>query len=263
MIHWNVDPILFTLGPLAPRWYGILFALAFVASYQVMKKIFVREGHSQQDLDALTMTMILSTILGARLGHVLFYEPSIVTSGNPLEFFAIWHGGLASHGGALGIITGLWLYHRKRPTMSMIWLLDRLAIVAALSGMFIRLGNLFNSEIYGRPTDVPWAFWFAHVDPIPVGRHPTQIYEALLCLALFLILWRMYNAGVAQRAPGKLIGLFMVLLFAGRFLIEFLKEHQVSFENALPIDMGQILSLPFIAVGVWFLLRKSKASLSR
>lgn len=252
MIHWNVDPAAFDLGFIAPRWYGVMFAMAFFLSYIVMRKVYVREHRTQEDLDALTITIIVSTIVGARLGHVFFYEPSIMLN-DPLETFAVWHGGLASHGGALGIITGLWIYHKRRPSYSFIWLLDRLAIVAALSGMCIRIGNLFNSEIIGRETNVPWAFVFERVDMIP--RHPTQIYEALVCLVLFVVLWRMYNAGVAQRTPGRLIGLFLVLLFTARFLIEFLKERQVDFEASLPIDMGQILSIPFIAVGVWLLLR--------
>ncbi len=232
----------------------MLFATAFLLSYQVMKKIFLAEKLEVKDLDALTIYMIVGTILGARLGHVLFYEPEIFR-GNPFEVLAIWHGGLASHGGALGIITGLWLFHRKRRSYSMTWLLDRLAIVAALSGMCIRIGNLFNSEILGRPTDVPWAFWFKIVDPLPVWRHPAQIYEALLCLALFLGLWMLYKKGIAQTNPGRIFGLFLVLLFTGRFFIEFLKERQVSFEASLPIDMGQILSIPFIVAGVWYLVR--------
>lgn len=219
-----------------------------------MKKIFVTEKKELKDLDLLTIYMIAGTILGARIGHVLFYEPEIVLN-NPFELFAIWHGGLASHGGALGIITGLWLFHRKRRGYSMTWLLDRLAIVAALSGMCIRIGNLFNSEIVGRPTDVAWAFWFKQHDILPVWRHPTQIYEALLCLVIFAGLWMMYRKGVAIATPGRLFGIFLVVLFTGRFLIEFLKEHQVGFEASLPIDMGQILSIPFIAAGVWYLVR--------
>ncbi|MBK6291162.1 MAG: prolipoprotein diacylglyceryl transferase [Ignavibacteria bacterium] len=256
MTEWNVDPTIFTLGPLSPRWYGVLFATAFLLSYQVMKKIFVTEKKELKDLDLLTIYMIAGTILGARLGHVLFYEPEIVLK-NPFELFAIWHGGLASHGGAIGIITGLWLFHRKRKGYSMTWLLDRLAIVAALSGMCIRIGNLFNSEIVGRPTDVPWAFWFKLNDVLPVWRHPAQVYEALLCLVIFIGLWLLYRKGVAMAAPGRLFGIFLVVLFTGRFLVEFLKEHQVGFEASLPIDMGQILSIPFIAAGVWYLVRSS------
>jgi prolipoprotein diacylglyceryl transferase len=260
MIEWNVDPVLFTLGPLSPRWYGVLFALAFYLSYRVMRTVYLGERKDLRDLDALTIHMIVGTILGARLGHVLFYEPEILLS-SPLEVFAIWHGGLASHGGALGIITGLWIYHKRRPSYGMTWLLDRLAIVAALSGMCIRLGNLFNSEIIGRPTDVPWAFWFQRVDPVvAVWRHPTQIYEALLCLAVFLLTWWMYKKGAAMANPGRIFGVFLVCIFTGRFIIEFVKERQVDFEAALPIDMGQILSLPFIAAGVYYLVRSARGA---
>lgn len=254
MIHWNVDPVLFTLGPISPRWYGVLFALAFVLSYYIMRSIFRAEKKPIVDLDALTIYMIVGTILGARIGHVLFYEPQIMAD-NPLELFAIWKGGLASHGGALGIILGLYLFHRSRRSYGMVWLLDRLAIVAAISGMCIRIGNLFNSEILGRPTDVPWAFVFEFEDMQP--RHPAQLYEAIVCLAIFVLTWWMYKRGVAFSNPGRIIGTFLVLLFTARFFIEFIKERQVAFENGLPLDMGQLLSLPFIAVGVWFLVRRT------
>lgn len=254
MIEWNMDPVIFTLGPLSPRWYGVLFAFAFVASYRYMRIMYTDDKRSQQDLDSLTITMIVSTIVGARLGHVLFYEPQIIAE-NFFEVFAVWHGGLASHGGAIGIITGLWIYHKRRPKFPMIWLLDRLAIVAALSGMFIRIGNFFNSEILGKATDVSWGVWFRLVDAMPVARHPAQLYEALLCLVLFVFLWWRYKQGDAFKAPGRLIGMFMVLLFSGRFFIEFFKEHQVDFEAGLPLDMGQLLSIPFIAAGVYFLWR--------
>lgn len=230
----------------------MLFALAFVLSYYIMRSIFRKERKPIVQLDQLTIYMIVGTIMGARIGHVLFYEPDIFLN-NPLELFAIWKGGLASHGGALGIILGLYLFHLRHRSYSMIWLLDRLAIVAAISGMCIRIGNLFNSEILGRPTDVPWAFVFEFEDMQP--RHPAQLYEAVLCLSLFVLTWMMYKRGVAFKHPGRIIGTFLILLFVGRFLVEFIKERQVGFENSLPLDMGQLLSLPFIAVGVWLLLR--------
>lgn len=257
MIHWNVDPVIFDLGVIAPRWYGLLFASAFMASYYVMRSFFERERRPLQDLDSLTLYMILGTVLGARAGHMLFYEPEVLLQ-NPFEFIAIWKGGLASHGGALGIITGLLLFARSRKGYTFVWLMDRLAIVAALSGMFIRIGNLMNSEIIGKPTDVAWAFWFQRIDPTPVFRHPTQIYEAAICLYLFVMLSMMYKRGFAERQPGSIIGVFLVLLFSSRFAIEFLKERQVAFEAGLPLDMGQLLSIPFVLWGVWFLLRAKK-----
>ncbi len=252
MIEWNIDPVLFTLGPLAPRYYGILFALSFVVGYHYMRKMFFDDNRSQRELDSLTITMIVATIIGARAGHVLFYEPQIFLD-NPLELFAIWHGGLASHGGAIGIITGLWIFQKRNPKFNMVWLLDRLVVSVAIAGMFIRIGNFFNSEIIGKATDLPWAVWFQRIDALPVGRHPAQLYEAVLCLVVFAILWWRYKQRDAFTTPGRLTGLFMVLLFGGRFFIEFIKRHQVPFEADLPIDMGQILSIPFVIAGLWFL----------
>jgi len=260
MIEWNIDPVIFTLGPLSPRYYGVLFALAFVISYRYMRIMFTDDHKTQKDLDSLTITMIVATILGARMGHVLFYEPHMLLE-NPLEVLAIWHGGLASHGGALGIIAGLWFFHKRHRGYPMIWLLDRLAVVAAISGVCIRVGNFFNSEILGRATDLPWGVWFQLVDPVqPVYRHPAQLYEALLYLVVFAFLWWRYKQRDAFTHPGRLIGLFMILVFTGRFLIEFVKEHQVAFEASLPIDMGQILSIPFVAAGIWFLVTSSRSA---
>lgn len=254
IIEWNADPIIFTAGPLSPRWYGVLFASAFMISYQIMKKIFVAEGKQMKHLDQLTIAIIIGTIVGARVGHVLFYEPQVFLD-DPLEVIAIWHGGLASHGGALGIIAALVWFHRKNSSFGMTWLFDRLAIVAAISGMCIRLGNLMNSEIIGKPTDGTWGFWFQRIDPVLLPRHPTQLYEAALCLVLFGLTYWMYGRGVAKRNPGMIFGMFLVLLFVGRFVVEFYKEHQVDFEASLPLDMGQILSIPFVVLGLIYLIR--------
>lgn len=254
MIHWNVDPEIFTLGPLSPRWYGVLFATAFLLSYALMKRMFVDARKPLKDLDSLTITIIVGTMVGARFGHVLFYEPQIILE-NPLEFFAVWKGGLASHGGALGILTGIWWFRRKHSGYGLLWMLDRMAIVAAISAMCVRLGNFFNSEILGRPTDVPWAIVFERVDALP--RHPAQLYEALIYLLVFIALQVLYRKGWADKHPGKLIGIFFTTVFTSRFFIEFLKEYQEGWEASLPIDMGQILSLPFIAVGIWFILKRS------
>ncbi|NQW31027.1 MAG: prolipoprotein diacylglyceryl transferase [Ignavibacteria bacterium] len=261
MIDWNIDPTLFTLGPLSPRYYGLLFAGAFLASYYFMRIMCNDAKKSQQDLDSLTITIIVSTIVGARLGHVLFYEPQIITQ-DFMEVFAVWHGGLASHGGAIGIITGLWIYHKRKKGYSMTWLLDRLAIVAAVSGLLIRVGNFFNSEILGMPTTMPWGVWFKRVDILPIYRHPAQLYEAVLCLVVFVLLWRLYKGGLAFRKPGMLIGLFMVLIFIGRFVIEFVKERQVGFEAGLLFDMGQLLSIPFVLAGAYYIWKASKTQVS-
>ena len=263
MIEWNIDPVLFTLGPLSPRYYGILFALSFVVGYQFLRKMFFEDKRSQKDLDSLTITMIVATIIGARFGHVLFYEPQIVLD-DPMELFAIWHGGLASHGGAIGIIVGLWIFKKRNPKYDMIWLLDRLVVSVAIAGMFIRIGNFFNSEILGKATDLPWAVWFQRIDTMPLGRHPAQLYEAMLCLCIFAYLWWRYKQRDAFTAPGRMFGLFLVLLFGGRFFVEFIKRNQVPFEADLPIDMGQILSIPFVIAGLWFLwTSRSKAKAIR
>lgn len=267
VIHWNADPTAINLGFLHPRWYGIAWGLAFYLSYVVMRRIFVREQRPLADLDNLSIMIILGTIVGARLGHVIFYDfvndPSLIIS-DPLLVFRIWNGGLASHGGALGIMTALVLFYRKHaPRYTMAWLFDRLAIVAALSGGIIRIGNLFNSEIYGHPTSLPWGVVFERTDPTLLPRHPTQVYEAILCFFLLGLTWWMYRRGVATRSPGRLFGVFLVLLFSGRFAIEFIKEIQVDVEASFPLNMGQLLSLPFIALGIWYLVRSRTSATTR
>jgi prolipoprotein diacylglyceryl transferase len=199
----------------------------------------------------------LGTILGARLGHCLFYEPSYYLS-NPIEILKIWEGGLASHGAAIGIVLALWLYIRKHK-LSFLWLIDRIVIVVPLGGAFIRTGNLFNSEIYGRATDVPWAFLFERDvvrDPstgaiLPnVPSHPTQIYEALSYLLIFVILFLYFRKNKDKVRDGFIFGVFLIMLFTARFFIEFIKNDQVSFESGMLFNMGQWLSLPFILIGM-------------
>ncbi len=255
-IVWDVDPEILQIGIFHLRWYGLLFATAFFIGYFLMKKFFQEERVPLAYLDALTVYVVVGTVVGARLGHVLFYAPDYYFA-HPVEILEIWKGGLASHGGAIGILIALWLFTRKYRKISMLWLLDRLVIPTALGGAFIRIGNLFNSEILGKPTDLPWAFVFARVDSIP--RHPSQIYEALAYLAVFVFLLRYYRRHRRSLQPGKLFGWFLVLVFTARFLIEFVKEVQEPFEASLPLDMGQILSIPFIAVGLYFVLRSPKA----
>lgn len=224
----------------------------FLVGYEIMKYILRREGKPQTYLDALLVHMLVGTVVGARLGHCLFYEPGYYLA-HPQEILFVWQGGLASHGGAIGILIALWLYSRKYPETPYLWILDRIVIPVALGGAFIRIGNLFNSEIYGKPTSVPWAFIFTQVDPLP--RHPSQIYEALFYLLFFFLLFRLYRKNPTP-APGRYFGLFLVGIFGFRFLVEFVKDVQVDFERNLPLDMGQWLSLPLIGVGLYFLLRK-------
>ncbi len=250
-IIWNIDPVAFSIGPISPRWYGLLFALGFILSYQIMRRVFVREHRQLEKLDRLTMYMIVGTILGARLGHCLFYDPAFYLT-HPLKILAFWEGGLASHGGAIGIFTALWLF-AKRKNFSLIWLLDRIALVVPLAGACIRFGNLMNSEILGTPTTVPWAFIFARIDMQP--RHPAQLYEAICYLLLFIVLYLLYNKSTIRQRAGALFGAAITGIFTFRFLIEFVKEHQAVFAENLPLSMGQLLSIPFIIIGIIFLVR--------
>lgn len=234
------------------RWYGLLFALSFVLGYQIILKIFKIEGHTQKQLDSLTVYMILGTVIGARLGHCFFYEPAYYLS-NPLEILMVWKGGLASHGAAIGILVSLYIFAQKNKDISYPWIIDRIVIVVALSGLFIRLGNFFNSEIIGLPSDLPWAVVFHRIDMIP--RHPSQLYEALAYTLIFLVLWGYYNRNKAKTVSYSLFSRFLIMTFSARFLIEFTKVNQTSFENGMALNMGQILSLPLIAVGVVLLFK--------
>ena len=260
-IRWDVDPELFTLGPLTIRWYGLFFMLSFVFGFLIMKRIFLKEGHTVAELDKLSLYIGLGTIIGARLGHCLFYEPAYFLS-NPLEILMIHKGGLASHGAAVGILFATWLFARKYPSTRFLWVLDRMVIVIALSGVLIRTGNLMNSEIVGTPSDLPWAFDFVrHYELNPVSRHPSQIYEALCNLLIFGTLFWLYEKRDWGKQKGKLFGLFLVLLFSARFLIEFVKANQESFEEEMFLNMGQLLSLPLIIIGIYLLIRKNSNEL--
>lgn len=252
-IIWNADKEIFRIGPLAVRWYGLLFAMGFVVGYQIMQWVYKRENKTQKQLDTLSIVMILSTIFGARLGHCLFYEPAYYLS-NPLAILKVWEGGLASHGAAIGILLGLWIYIRTEKDISYFWILDRIVIVIALAGFFIRIGNFFNSEIYGLPTEAPWAVIFAQVDQIP--RHPVQIYEALSYLTIFVALFFLYKNSYQKLKQGFLFGFFLFTVFGMRFILEYTKDFQADFEVGLPLKMGQILSIPLILYGLYLVVRK-------
>lgn len=256
-ITWNVDPEIFSIGELSIRWYGLMFALAFLSSYLVFTRWMRVKRLDADMIDQLLIYLAVGTIVGARLGHCLFYEPEYYLS-NPVEMLKIWKGGLASHGAAIGIVLALWLYIRKHK-LSFLWLMDRIVIIVPLGGAFIRTGNLFNSEIYGRATDVPWAFLFVRDvvrDPstgavLPnVPSHPTQIYEALSYLLIFIILFMYYRKKKDEVRDGFIFGVFLIMLFTARFLIEFIKNDQVAFEAGMFFNMGQWLSLPFILLGI-------------
>jgi phosphatidylglycerol---prolipoprotein diacylglyceryl transferase len=347
-IIWNFNPEILPLGPLSIRWYGLLFASGFVFGYFIMQKFFRKEGISNEVLDRLTIYMAMGTVIGARLGHVLFYQPMDYLS-DPLEIIKIWHGGLASHGAAIGILIALYLFTRKEKK-PYLWILDRVVIVVALAGCMIRTGNLANSEIYGYETKSTYGFVFSRLEtervqknkmvdkvtytkvtpdkiidgkfvPIrmnikfvntqkdtlrianfmntkvrsilmpdsidsetgvvyPINqpytfalkndirysaytasiivygipKHPTQIYEALSYLLIFFLLYGLFSNEKIKQKQGFIFGLFLITLFGVRFALEFIKENQVSFEDKLPLNMGQWLSLPFILAGIVILI---------
>lgn len=264
VIHWNIDPVLFQLGSFGLRYYALCFLAAFVVSYVLMLQIFNKAGKSQELLDRLSIYIFLGTLIGARLGHCLFYEFDYYAS-HPLEIILPFRKigdsweltgfqGLASHGGALGIITALALFARNTKT-NFIWLADRLVLVVPLAGAFVRLGNFFNSEIVGLPTDKPWGIVFEKHDQLP--RHPAQLYEAIAYVAIFFILWAIYKKN-SKPKPGYLFGTFLVLLFGARFFLEFFKENQEAFEAGMRFNMGQLLSIPFILIGLFLIFRKPK-----
>jgi phosphatidylglycerol:prolipoprotein diacylglycerol transferase len=247
----------FNIGSLEIRWYGILFALAFLIGYQIMEWMFKVENKNPKLVDNLTLTMIISTVVGARLGHCLFYDPVYYLS-NPLEILAIRKGGLASHGAAIAILIGLWLFARKRAKdITFLWVVDRISIVVALAGSFIRLGNFFNQEIYGEPTSLPWAVVFADVDEL--SRHPVQLYESISYLLIFIFLFSYYNKRRVKTHDGNIFGLFLVLVFGARFVLEYFKVNQAAFIGEFPLNMGQMLSIPFVAIGLFLLIRKSSS----
>ena len=283
-ITWNVRPEIFSIGPISVRWYGLLWACAIFACWEIVKKIFRHEGHPENWSEKLFFYGTIGLIIGARLGHCFFYEwhplaepvrflGITFTHGNPylanpLDLLKIWQGGLSSHGGAFGLLIAMYLYNKKVARKGFIWMLDRLVIGVAIGGALIRLGNLFNSEIYGGPTSLPWGFNFVrdpswHL-PIELGGagalpcHPTQIYEMLYCLVTFAIVWWMYWKKQAYRKPGLIFGVFLLGIFGTRFLLEFLKWNQVAFEYGMLLNMGQWLSVPFIIWGIYLVIRASK-----
>jgi len=247
-ITWDVNPDIFSIFGIGIRWYALSWILAIVVGYRIFKNIMKREGLTEAALDYFAFTLVICMILGSRLGHLLFYDFQNFIR-EPWSFFYFRQGGFASHGAAIGILVCLWIFSRKAKLPYM-WGLDRVSIVVPIGGALIRLGNLMNSEIYGGPTDLPWGFIFVR-DGQSIPMHPTQIYEALAYLALFLVMWYLYfKKDIARKQPGLLIGIMLVWLFFARFLIEYVKWNQVAFEESMALNMGQILSIPFIAVGI-------------
>lgn len=255
-IHWNVDPVALQIGSFALRWYSLMFLIAFSLGYFIIARMFKREKVNEEYLGSMLIYIFLAVLVGARLGHCLFYEPSYyLTSEHWLEIvWPFYKGqfvgfqGLASHGAAIGILIALWLYWRKYQ-MNPWWFLDRLVIVVAIGGAFVRLGNLFNSEIYGVATDLPWGFVFER-NHETVAKHPTQLYESLSYFIIFGVSLWYYLHKKGQFKTGSIFGWWLVALFGARLLIEFVKNDQVDFESGMVLNMGQLLSLPFIVGGL-------------
>jgi prolipoprotein diacylglyceryl transferase len=247
---WNTNPTLIAFAGLEIRWYGALFALAYLLGYQTIYWIYQNDGRNAEHLERLSIYLVIATIVGARLGHCLLYDPAYYLS-HPWKIPAFWEGGLASHGGGLGVILALYI-HKRQSGETFLWLLDRFAIPTALVGMLIRLGNLFNSEIYGTPTQVPWAFIFERIDQIP--RHPAQLYEAIGYGLIFIVLLLFYRRMRLKIKDGLIFGLFLVGIFTTRFLVEFVKVKQAAYSTDAWLSTGQILSLPFIAAGIVLIL---------
>ena len=260
-VTWTANPDLIH-SFITVRWYGLMFAIGFLIGYNVVARIFKHEGAPEKWLGTLLLWTMAGTIIGARLGHVFFYEWDLY-SNNPIHILYIWEGGLASHGGAIGVIVGVlcfsWITAKKNP----IWTFDRLVIPVALVGGLIRLGNLMNHEIYGHATDLPWAFrfitnihaWQNGAEPVfSAPSHPTQLYEAGCYFVLFALLLWMYWRKNAETRPGLIFGVFLIGIFLPRLLIEFVKNNQVEWEADMMLNMGQILSIPFIIAGICLII---------
>lgn len=260
-ITWTADPIL--IGhPVTIRWYGLMFVIGFFLGYMIMKRMFRHEGAPAKWLDILLIYVVIATIVGSRLGHVFFYAWDYYSQ-HPIEILYTWEGGLASHGGTIGLMIAVVLFSIFVTKRSPFWTFDRLVIPIALVGALIRIGNLMNHEIYGHPTDLPWGFrfvvnvhqWLQGAEPIfSAPSHPTQLYEAGCYLALFVLLMWMYWKKNAERRPGLIFGVFFIVLFTSRFIIEFVKNPQEDFEIGMTLNMGQWLSIPFILMGIGFVI---------
>ncbi|QOP43178.1 prolipoprotein diacylglyceryl transferase [Sulfurimonas sediminis] len=253
---WNADPILFSFGPLQVHWYGLLFAAAILSGLEFMKWVYRLENKDENTIEPLFLYAVVGIVIGARLGHVLFYDPGYYFA-HPMKIFAVWEGGLASHGGGLGVLMALY-YGCKKYKTDFLWLIDRLVIPTALFGFFVRMGNFMNSEILGKPSELPWAIVFQRVDMIP--RHPVQLYEAFSYLFIFFVLVFIYKRNYKKLQKGFLFGLFLVLVFSARFLIEFVKVRQADYSLGIDLTTGQLLSIPFFIAGLGFIVWSYKKS---
>ena len=292
-ITWNPDPVALSLGPVEIRWYGIIYALGFFLAITIIDKIFKKENAPEGWIDKVFIYMILAVIIGARLGHVFFYGWEYYSK-HPAEIFMIWHGGLASHGGAIALVICAWLMSKYVTKQSFFWLADRVFVGSSLVAVMIRIGNLMNSEIYGKPTDLPWGFYFlrgdtayANIDGalhtfhygdvitlngvqqyctsqalydagLLLPCHPTQIYESLAYLIVFILLMWLYWKKEGGKYNGLITGVGFTGIFIARQIIEFLKNPQETFEENMTFNMGQWLSLPFVIIGIILIVRAIK-----
>lgn len=259
---WNFDPVFVTIGSFEIRYYGLMWALAILIGAKFFDNFCKREGLPSRVAESVFLYGTLATVLGARLGHCLFYDPLEYLQRPWTIITGFREGGMASHGAAVGLLIGLWLFSRKN-RLPYVWSLDRIMIPVGIGGAIVRLGNLFNSEIFGKATDLPWGFrfvrshtWVERFGAENLAVHPTQIYEALCYLATFALLcWLYYRRDLARRRPGVLFGVGLIGIFLTRFFIEFIKIEQESFEQGWSLDMGQWLSIPFVVLGVWMIWR--------
>lgn len=267
-ITWNADPVAFTVPFLGRevRWYGIAFAVGFALGAWIVHKIWKHEKLNEEWYDKLFFYVVISATIGARLGHCLFYNPEYYLA-HPLEILKVWEGGLASHGGTLGIIIAIWIYSRRVTHKSMLWTFDRLVVPVGFVAALIRLGNLMNHEIYGHPTDLPWAFRF--ITNLPYWErgyppmysppsHPTQLYEAFFYILTSCVCLWMYWKRKDYKYEGLIFGVFLIGIFLSRFFIEFFKNNQEAFEEGMILNMGQLLSIPFVVAGIWFMIKGLK-----
>lgn len=267
-ITWTADPAIFTIGSKEIRWYSLMFIIGFGIGYKIVERMWKRENINPKWIDPLLYYTLAGTVVGARLGHCLFYDPGYYLS-HPFEILKVWEGGLASHGGVLGIIVAIYFYSKHVSRQSMLWTFDKLVVPTGLVAALIRIGNLMNHEVYGLPTDLPWGFrfienlhaWRQGAEPIfSAPSHPTQIYEAACYLLTFVLCMWLYFKKDAWKKEGLIFGIFMICIFTERFFIEFLKNNQEDFEAAMPINMGQCLSIPFIVMGIYFIVRAWRRS---
>jgi len=266
-ITWTASPNLFSFGSITVRWYGLMFAIGFLVGYEIVYRIFRHEGAKENWVGSLFIYVVVATILGARLGHVFFYDWAYYSQ-HLGDIPKIWEGGLASHGGTLGIMIAIWFYSRYVTRKPMLWTLDRLVVPVGLVAALIRIGNLMNHEIYGGETSMPWGFrfvdnlgqWMQGAEPVFTAPcHPTQLYEAACYLLTFALCMVMYWRWRCQEREGLIFGVFMLGIFVPRFLIEYIKNVQepweIAMRSSIGLDQGQLLSIPFIVLGIWLIVR--------